>query len=77
MKQKEKLPMLSSAGIRWEQWGSFCPELPRGVISNIRYGQGYGAYQVVMEKCGTANGLQDIFTFQREGRGWQLTAYEN
>lgn len=60
-----------------EQWGSFCPELPRGVISNIRYGQGYGAYQVVMEKCGTANGLQDIFTFQREGRGWQLTAYEN
>lgn len=60
-----------------EQWTSFCPEVPSGVISNIRYGQGYGSYQVVMEKCGNASGLQEVFVYQREGKDWMLTLYEN
>lgn len=60
-----------------EQWTSFCSEVPSGVISNIRYGQGYGSYQVVVEKRGNANGLREVFVYQREGKDWKLTLYEN
>ena len=60
-----------------EQWSSFCSEVPGGTISNIRYGQGYGARQVVLQKCGTASGLQELFTFQKEKGTWRLTSYEN
>lgn len=60
-----------------EQWTSFCPDVPSGVISNIRCGQEYGGGQVVMEKCGAANGMRELFTFRHEGTGWKLTAYEN
>lgn len=60
-----------------EQWTAFCPEVPSGVISNILYGQKFTPGQVVMQKCGTANGLQELFVFRHEGKGWKLTAYEN
>lgn len=60
-----------------DQWSSFCPDVPSGIITNIRYGQEYGAYKIVMEKCGSSNGLQELFTFQKYGDSWKLVSYEN
>ncbi len=60
-----------------DQWRTFCPEVPSGIISNIRKGQSYGGHRVVMRKSGLSNGLQEIFTFSKERNGWRLTKYEN
>jgi len=60
-----------------QQWFSFCPEVPGGIISNIRYGQTYSPRHMVLQKCGSANGLQEIFTFQRRAQRWLLISYEN
>lgn len=61
-----------------EQWFSFCPEVPAGVLSNIIYGQTYLAPQrIVMQKCGQSNGFMEIFTFEKNEGRWRLTSYEN
>lgn len=60
-----------------QQWFSFCPEVPTGLITNIRYGQRYTPEQVVLQKCGMANGMEEIFTFRRMTQEWMLTSYEN
>lgn len=61
-----------------EQWRSFCPDVPHGVISNIRYGaQKYNSRQIVMQKSGSSNGLQELFVFMKEDGEWRLTTYEN
>lgn len=60
-----------------DQWSSFCPEVPSGIISNIRMGQEYGPNRIVMRKSGLSNGLQEIFTFTKERGNWRLTKYEN
>lgn len=60
-----------------DQWTSFCPEVPSGIITNIRRGQTYGGMQMVMQKCGTSNGLQELLTFRKEGEDWKLVSYEN
>jgi len=60
-----------------DQWQTFCPEVPSGIISNIRKGQSYGQHKVVMRKSGLSNGLQEVFTFTRERGIWRLTKYEN
>lgn len=60
-----------------QQWFSFCPDVPAGVISNIRYGQTYQPHHMVLQKCGLANGMQETFTFDRRNSKWQLTSYEN
>jgi hypothetical protein len=60
-----------------DQWQTFCPEVPSGIISNIRKGQTYGGHRIVMRKSGLSNGLQEIFTFNKERTGWRLTRYEN
>lgn len=60
-----------------DQWQTFCPEVPSGIISNIRKGQHYGGNKVVMRKSGLSNGLQEVFTFTKERAGWRLTKYEN
>lgn len=61
-----------------DQWPIFCPEVPSGVISNIRYGQTYGNKRhILMQKSGVANGMQEIFDFSKEGTRWLLTSYEN
>ena len=61
-----------------EQWRSFCPDVPHGVISNIRYGaQKYNSRQIVMQKSGSSNGLQELFIFMKEDGEWRLTTYEN
>ncbi|MGN0232948.1 MAG: DUF4348 domain-containing protein [Bacteroidaceae bacterium] len=59
------------------QWDSFCPEVPSGTISNIRYTQHYTSQRIVMQKCGMGTGLQEVFTFQDEGSGWRLRSYED
>ncbi len=60
-----------------DQWQTFCPEVPSGIISNIRKGQDYSGNRIVMRKSGLSNGLQEIFTFSREKGNWRLTKYEN
>lgn len=60
-----------------DQWQSFCPVVPSGIISNIRKGQTYGGIKIVMRKSGQSNGLQEIFTFTQERGNWRLTKYEN
>ncbi|MCR4593158.1 MAG: DUF4348 domain-containing protein [Bacteroidaceae bacterium] len=64
--------------INSEQWRSFCPDVPGGVISNIRYGtQNYNSKQMIMQKSGSANGFQELFFFTKEDNEWHLTRYEN
>ena len=60
-----------------DQWQAFCPEVPSGIISNIRKGQNYGPNRIVMRKSGLSNGLEEIFTFTKERGNWHLTKYEN
>lgn len=60
-----------------QQWFAFCPEVPKGIISNVRYGQHYSPDQIVLQKCGMANGMEEIFTFQCQQEGWMLISYEN
>lgn len=60
-----------------QQWFSFCPDVPSGIISNVRYGQTFLPHHMVLQKCGFANGLQETFTFDKKGGRWLLTSYEN
>lgn len=60
-----------------DQWQTFCPEVPSGIISNIRKGQSYGGHRIVLRKSGLSNGLQEVFTFTKERGNWRLTRYEN
>lgn len=60
------------------QWFSFCPEVPLGIISNIRYGQTYDMPQrIVMQKCAQGSGFMEIFNFEKTDGLWRLTSYEN
>lgn len=64
--------------INAEQWRSFCPDVPEGIISNIRYGiQHYNSRQMILQKSGSSNGLQELFFFTKEDNEWHLTRYEN
>ena len=60
-----------------DQWQTFCPEVPSGIISNIRKGQSYGGRRILLRKSGLSNGLQEVFTFTKERGNWRLTRYEN
>lgn len=60
-----------------DQWQTFCPDVPSGIISNIRKGQSYGGQKIVLRKSGLSNGLQEVFTFTKERSGWHLSRYEN
>lgn len=60
-----------------DQWQTFCPEVPSGIISNIRKDQTYGGHRIVLRKSGQSNGLQEVFTFTKERGNWRLTRYEN
>lgn len=64
--------------INAEQWSSFCPDVPHGIISNIRYGvQKYNSRQMILQKSGSSNGLQELFFFTKEDNEWLLKRYEN
>lgn len=62
-----------------DQWFEFAPEMPQDVITNIRYGQDYDNRNcMILQIRGINNGLQNLLTFRRDGRGsWRLTTYEN
>lgn len=60
------------------QWPYFCPELPVAELSNIRYSQSYRNTRcIIMQKCGSGNGLQETLKFEKDNKGWKLTAYDN
>lgn len=59
------------------QWAAFRPEIPCGIISHIDYGQPLSERQMVLQKCGMANGMEEIFTFHKLHDQWKLTSYEN
>lgn len=64
--------------INAEQWRSFCPDVPQGIISNIRYGvQKYNSRQMILQKSGSSNGLQELFFFTKVDNEWYLKRYEN
>lgn len=57
-----------------EQWPSFAPPLPSGMIYNIIYGkQGKGSNQKIFIVRGIANGLEAEMTFKRKKGKWMLT----
>lgn len=61
-----------------DQWPQFAPELPRDVITNIRYGQTYdNPNRMVLEMRGIASGLQVLLYFQQQAGEWRLTGLEN
>lgn len=61
-----------------DQWFAFRPQMPVGTVTNIRYGQEYtDSNTMLLLKRGIANGMLDIFTFEKSGQHWLLTAYEN
>lgn len=64
--------------IEREQFPIFCPSVPDGVISNIRYGQPYdNKSSMLLMKSGQGNGLQEIFSFKKRADKWQMVKYEN
>lgn len=61
-----------------EQWPTIGPDIPDGTIMNIRYGQQYlHSKRILMEKTSMGDGMSEIFTFAKGGRGWELVGYEN
>ena len=60
------------------QWPAFKPQLPKNVLTNVRYGQQYdNPNRVVLVKQGISNGMVDMLTFVRGEKGWLLHTYEN
>lgn len=61
-----------------DQWFEFAPELPRDVLTNIRYGQDYNHLRrIIMQMRGISNGLEIQLSFVRDGDAWRLVGYEN
>lgn len=61
-----------------DQWDAFKPQLPDGVITNIRYGQTYDNPDgMILVKAGISNGLMDILDFRQKDGEWKLVSYEN
>lgn len=60
------------------QWPDYRPDLPKGVITNINYGQKYGnARQRVLLICSPSGGMGCAITFVRNGKTWVLNRLEN
>lgn len=56
-----------------EQWVTFAPELPKGMIYNILYGQKYTqSSQKILMIRGIANGFQTELTFKKKAGKWML-----
>lgn len=57
-----------------EQWPSFAPMLPEGVIYNVVYGSSKtNSNQKIFLVRGVASGQEEEMTFQKEGGKWYLT----
>ena len=62
---KRKIPAAS--------WLEFIPEVPKGQIYNILYGQKYGeGNQKIFLFKGVSNGLETQLHFKKQGGNWQL-----
>lgn len=60
-----------------DQFPLFSPELPLGVVMFVDYGQLVKkSERIVMVKCGMANGMMDILTFDQEDGEWKLVGLE-
>lgn len=56
-----------------EQWPTFAPQLPKGFIYNILYGQKYTqSNQKIFVLRGISNGLETELIFKRKGGRWKL-----
>lgn len=61
-----------------EQWPTVIGDFPSGVISNIRYGQIYdGRKRMMLEKMAMGQGMSETFTFEKHGKDWKLTQFDN
>ncbi len=57
-----------------EQWSSFAPDLPRGMMYNIVYGAPAGSLsEKVLLVRGIANGLETELVFRKRDGKWKLT----
>ena len=60
------------------QWPDYRPELPKGTITNINYGQAYGnARRRVLMICSQSGGMGCSLVFVRKGSTWMLESLEN
>ena len=74
--EDEDEPMVGFIDV--DQWFEFAPELPRDVLTNIRYGQRYShPRRIIMQMRGINNGMEAQLSFLREGGQWRLVGYEN
>lgn len=61
-----------------EQWPDYRPDLPKGTITNINYGQHYAnAKRRVLMICSQSGGMGCALTFVRTKKGWMLEKLEN
>lgn len=61
-----------------DQWFAFRPDLPRDVITNLRYGQPYaGSDCRIVVINGLSSSLSCNLTFKRWGTTWRLVAFQN
>lgn len=61
-----------------DQWFEFQPEMPQSVLTHINYGQNlHTPKRMLLQMRGINNGLENLFTFVRDGEHWRLTAFEN
>lgn len=61
-----------------DQWPDYRPNLPKGTITNINYGQNYGnAKRRVLMICSPSGGMGCALTFVRKGGNWMLEKLEN
>ena len=60
------------------QWPDYRPELPKGTVTNINYGQAYGnARRRVLMICSQSGGMGCSLVFVRKGSTWMLESLEN
>lgn len=61
-----------------DQWPDYRPNLPKGTITNINYGQRYGnAKRRVLMICSPSGGMGCSLTFIRKNGKWMLEKLEN
>lgn len=61
-----------------EQWPDYKPDLPKGVITNVNYGQSYGDHRRrVLLLCSPSGGMGCTLVFEHTGKNWYLTRLEN
>ncbi len=56
-----------------EEWSTFLPELPQGLIYNIRYGQKYSKNsQKILSFRGLSNGIETQLVFKQRHGKWRM-----